>query len=102
MTSVCKLRIAALAEASTLLLLVFVAVPLKHIMGIDQATHIMGPIHGATFVIFLWFVMQAWSEGVIEATNALRLLVGAMIPFGGIANERRLRRTLPGKAPDAL
>ncbi len=98
MTGLARLRLAALAEASTLLLLVFVAVPLKHIMGLDQATHIVGPIHGAAFVLLLWVVMQAWSEGVMEASNALRLLVGAMIPFGGIVNARWLRRTRPGES----
>jgi len=92
MSRVDGLRLMALAEAATLLLLVFVAVPLKHLADMPLATRIMGPVHGAAFVAFLWFVTRAWSEGRVDGAGALRLFVGATIPFGGIVNERWLRR----------
>jgi hypothetical protein len=40
------LRQLALAEAATLLALVFVAVPLKHVAGLAEASRVFGPIHG--------------------------------------------------------
>jgi integral membrane protein len=86
------LRWAAMAEAVTLLALVFVAVPLKHVAGFDLATRIIGPVHGLTFLMFSWFIVRAWSEGVIDWKAAMRLFIGAMIPFGGFINERWLRR----------
>ena len=86
------LRRAAQAEAVTLLALLFVAVPLKHAAGYDLAPRIVGPIHGLTFLMFSWFTVRSWSEGLIGWKAAIRLFVGAMIPFGGFINERWLRR----------
>jgi integral membrane protein len=85
-----SLRWFALAEAITLLTLIFIAVPLKYAGGIPEAVSIMGPVHGVTFLVFLWLVVRSWSEGLINSKGALRLFVGAMIPFGGILNERWL------------
>lgn len=85
------LRILALAEAATLLTLVFVAVPLKHVGGVPEATRIMGPIHGLAFLAFSWAMTRAWSEGLIGRRDAARLFLGACLPFGGIVNERWLR-----------
>lgn len=92
------LRLLALAEAATLLALLFVAVPLKHFMGIAEASRIMGPVHGLTFLAFCWVVVQSWSEGLIARRDAARLFVGACLPFGGIINERWLKTKL-AKAP---
>ncbi len=85
------LRFMAFAEAITLLLLVFVAMPLKYGAGYLQATSIMGPIHGITFLLFIWLVIRTHAEGLISSKDLVRLTIGAMVPFGGIVNERWLR-----------
>ncbi len=86
------LRLAAIAEAVTLLVLVCIAVPLKHVGGIAQATSIVGPIHGVAFIVFVLALRHALSAGVVEKRDSVRLLIGAMLPFGGIVNERWLAR----------
>ena len=83
---------AALTEALTLMLLFFVAIPLKYWANIPAAVTLIGPVHGAAFLVFLWFVVRSWAEGMINVTGALRLFIGAMIPLGGFVNERWLRR----------
>ena len=88
------LRILALAEAATLLALIFIAVPLKYYAGIPEATKIIGPIHGLTFLAFCWAVIQAWANRLITWRDAARLFIGASLPFGGIVNERWLRTKL--------
>ena len=85
------LRILALAEAATLLMLILVAVPLKHAAGIAGATRIMGPIHGLMFLAFCWALARSWSEGLISAQDSARLVIGACLPFGGLVNERWLK-----------
>ncbi|WP_299610359.1 DUF3817 domain-containing protein [uncultured Tateyamaria sp.] len=85
---------AAIFEALTLLALFCVAMPLKYVAGVPLAVSIMGPIHGLAFMIFLWFVVRSLAEGLINWRGALRLLVGAFVPFGGFANERWLRGQL--------
>ena len=83
---------AAVAEALTLLALVGVAMPLKYGADVPLAVSIVGPIHGFAFMVFLWFVARSWGEGLVDWLGALRLFVGALIPFGGLVNERWLRR----------
>ncbi len=88
------LRLLSIAEAVTLLSLLLIAVPLKHLAGIGEVSRILGPIHGLTFLAFLWVIAQAWSEGLIARRDAMRLFIGATLPFGGIINERWLRSKL--------
>lgn len=96
------LRWLAIAEAMTLLILVLVAVPLKHLWGISDATRVMGPVHGLAFIAFCWAVIRSASEGWLTRADLARLLVGAFIPFGGIINERWLKVRLKEARADAL
>ncbi|MEO1244147.1 MAG: DUF3817 domain-containing protein [Pseudomonadota bacterium] len=86
------LRRAAIAEALTLLTLFCVAMPLKYIVGDPWLVSVVGPVHGLMFMVFLWFVVRSWAEGLINGMGALRLFVGALIPVGGFVNERWLRQ----------
>lgn len=85
---------AAVFEAVTLLALFGVAMPLKYGAGAPQAVSIMGPVHGLAFIVFVWFVLRSWAEGLIGGLGVARLLVGAFVPFGGFLNERWLRRQI--------
>jgi integral membrane protein len=96
------LRWLAVIEAVTLLILVLVAVPLKHFAGIAEATRIVGPVHGLAFIAFCWAVIRSSSEGWLSKRDVTRLLIGAFIPFGGIVNERWLQGRLTEAKVDAL
>ena len=56
-----RLRLASIAEALTLAVLVAVAVPLKHLAGWEQGVRYLGPVHGFAFLFYLWCVAQALS-----------------------------------------
>jgi integral membrane protein len=92
LTLIRRLRRASFVEASTLLTLLLVAVPLKHALGYAVATRIMGPVHGAAFVFYAWCVIATVSGGDWTPRELTRLIVGAFIPFGGFANAGLLRR----------
>jgi integral membrane protein len=88
-----RLRLASFVEATTLLILLLVAVPLKHAMGYALATRIMGPVHGAAFIAYAWCVIATVSGGGNWTRRELaRLIVAAFIPLGGFANAGFLRR----------
>ena len=90
----------AIAEAITLLLLLFVAVPLKYLGGFAVATSIVGPVHGLAFTVFAWSVFREWGRDVVTGSEALKLFAGAFLPFGGFFNERWLRsRAEDGEGP---
>ena len=98
MTSEQELRYAAIAEAVTLMALVCIAMPLKRLADIPAATSILGPIHGAMFLFFVWIVIRSWAEGLIHGLGAARLLIGAFIPFAGFMNERWLNTRFARRA----
>lgn len=87
-----RMRLVSLIEGSTLLLLLFVAVPLKHLASLAVAVHIMGPIHGVAFVAYVWMLIQTVSGGGWSSSDTIRLVIAALIPFGAFVNERALAR----------
>jgi integral membrane protein len=92
LTQIRRLRLASSVEATTLLILLLVAVPLKHAFGYSLATRIMGPVHGAAFVAYAWSMIAAISGGGWSGREMARLGFAAFVPFGGFLNAGLLRR----------
>ena len=86
------LRVAAFAEGTTLVLLMGVAVPLKRLADLPEATAVMGAVHGVAFLVYLAFLVDAWAAGLVGRTLALRGLVLALVPTGTFWNDAALRR----------
>ncbi|WP_414445616.1 DUF3817 domain-containing protein [Burkholderia sp. 22PA0106] len=57
------MRFVSLVEGATLLLLVCVAVPLKHLAAFPPATRLMGPVHGVAFVLYTWMLRRRRRAG---------------------------------------
>jgi len=87
-----RMRVVSVIEGSTLLVLVFVAVPLKHLGGYPIATAIMGPVHGMAFLLYVWMLIQTVSGAAFPRRDVVRMVAAAFIPFGAFLNERILRR----------
>lgn len=76
------LRRSALIEGATLLILVCVAVPLKHLGGYSGLVSVMGPLHGIAFMYYMWAISSVAPEAGLTRADFGRLLVGAVVPFG--------------------
>lgn len=87
-----NLRVMATIEATTLVVLVFVAVPLKHLGGIPAAVRWVGPVHGVAFIVYLWMVITSAASGLWRRSEVVRLIVAAIVPFGGFLNSAWLAR----------
>ena len=87
-----RLEAASLIEATTLILLVGVAVPLKHLAGQPLAVTVMGPVHGLAFAAYIWTVLQTTAGGGWRRHEWLRLLATAFVPLAGYANLSLIRR----------
>ena len=79
-----RLRVLCLVEAVTLLVLLGVAVPLKHLVGLPSAVSVMGPVHGFVFLVLCWAVNHAVASRDIPARTGWRLVLAACVPFGGL------------------
>jgi integral membrane protein len=90
-TRIGRLRIIGLLEGISLLLLVFIAVPLKYAAGNPALTKTLGPIHGALFLLFILNTMgvaveQNWK---FKATT-WRVLLACIVPFGTFYVDRKI------------
>lgn len=94
------LRIASLTEGATLLLLLLVAVPLKRMADLPMAVSIIGPLHGAAFLVYSFLVLQALFTRLISIAESARLMAAAFIPFGAWMVAGRLRRSRPVAVAD--
>ncbi|WP_227875796.1 DUF3817 domain-containing protein [Kushneria konosiri] len=87
-----RLRLVSILEGTTLLLLLVVAVPLKHVAGLPLAVSIMGPIHGVAFLLYLSVVFRVVSMGGWSGLDIARMILAAFIPFGAFINAPFMRR----------
>lgn len=87
-----RLRIASVAEAVTLAVLVSVAVPLKHLAGWPPGVKLMGPLHGLAFLFYVWCVAQTIPGGNWTSREIARLIIAAFVPFAGFTTIRLIRR----------
>lgn len=94
-TNIGRLRIIGMLEGLSLLVLLFVAVPLKHYGADPSLTKIMGPVHGA---LFLLYVFNALSVGIALQwsfkTTTWKVLVACLIPFGTFYIDRNILRKM--------
>jgi len=96
-----RLRLCCLLEATTLLILLLVAVPMKHLAGLPWAVSLMGPLHGLVFLGFCWKVANAAALGDIDTRTGFKLVLFACLPGGGFYSWKLLDRepTSPSPAP---
>jgi integral membrane protein len=87
-----QLRIITMLEGISLLLLLFVAMPLKYAAGIPLAVRIVGMAHGVLFLIFVFVLYRVAIEREWPWRRSLGALAAAVIPFGAFVLDRRLSR----------
>lgn len=89
------LRKLSIVEGTTLILLFFIALPLKKIWGYPEMVSIIGPIHGVAFIVYVVYLFLLSSKSKLSYTNALIGFVLSFIPFGSFVFERKI---LPRKS----
>ncbi|MCU0325367.1 MAG: DUF3817 domain-containing protein [Spirosomaceae bacterium] len=94
-TNLSRLRIIGFLEGVSLLILIFVAVPIKYWAGNPSLVKAIGPIHGA---LFLLFVFSAISTGVEQKWSfkeiTWKVLLACLIPFGTFYIDYKILRKL--------
>jgi integral membrane protein len=81
-------RVSGALEAVSFLVLVLIAMPLKHIYGKPYYVRWMGPVHGTFFILFcLAVVVTARRKGWPARVTMLAFL-SSLLPFGPFLFER--------------
>jgi integral membrane protein len=86
------LRAIGWAEGLSFLLLLGVAMPLKHLAGKPLAVRILGILHGVLFLAYLAMLAQVHVQARWKPSRTLLFFVGALLPFGPFLLDGRLRQ----------
>jgi integral membrane protein len=89
--SVHTLRLLALTEGVSFLLLLGVAMPLKYMAGMPMAVKIAGWIHGILFVALCYVLLRVTLEHRWPLGRAGLVFIAALLPFGPFVIDRRLK-----------
>ncbi len=87
-----RFRIIGIAEGISFLVLLLIAMPLKYLMQIPEAVKIMGWIHGALFVSFIYFAFEVMGSLNKNFAWFLKAFAAAFIPLGTFVFDRQLKK----------
>lgn len=87
MSELKKFRLINKVEGYSFLILLFVAMPLKYMMGYPVATKVIGMIHGALFIAFIYQLIEATKNVPFSKKEAFIFFVASLIPFGSFYTE---------------
>ena len=94
-----RLRILGLLEGTSLLLLVLVAVPLKHFYHNPALVRAIGPVHGLLFLLFVLNTLRAGVEYHWKFRETTwKVLLACVIPFGTFYIDRNILARLEQRA----
>ncbi len=88
-----RLRHLGIAEGISFLLLLCIAVPLKHLLGLPMLVRVLGPIHGGLFILYVVAVFQAAPVLQWSARQIALALGAGVVPGGTFVLEAKLRKS---------
>jgi len=87
------LKIAALFEGSSLITLIFIALPFKYFLDMPQVVSLVGAVHGALFLIFVVTLLVHLGLGRINIKKTGVGMIASFIPFGTFIFSEKCLRT---------
>ena len=94
-SSIGRLRLLGFLEGTSLLVLVFIAVPFKYFLDNHSLVESIGPVHG---VLFILFVVNALHVGFLQqwkfTGTTMKVMVSSFIPFGTFYIDSKILRPI--------
>ena len=75
-------RLITLLEGSSYILLLFIAVPLKYLVGDESYVKLLGMPHGVLFILYIAFAFVFQKKMKWSLSNFLIILVASVVPLG--------------------
>jgi integral membrane protein len=94
MNHIKNLRIIGLIEGISFLVLLFIAMPIKYILGIPEVVKYVGWAHGVLFIAYIAAVFLAIRPMRWNFFWVLVALGASLIPFGTFVLDRHLKRRM--------
>lgn len=89
-----RFRIVSFLEGLSYIFLLFVAMPLKHFLGLDEVVRYTGWVHGLLFISLIYGLVEIT---MFEKWSAKRFILGfvcALLPFGPFYFDWKLKKEL--------
>jgi integral membrane protein len=81
-----------LAEGISFLVLLFIAMPLKHFAGMPLAVTVVGGLHGVLFVAFIILARETKSEYKKDIKWLATAVLVSLLPFGTIFMDKQWKK----------
>lgn len=81
----------ALSEGTSFLILIFIAMPMKYMMGMPLAVRIVGSIHGFLFLLYIARLAILRSKYQWDNRFSLQAFIASILPFGTFLFDKYLR-----------
>ena len=95
-TNIGRLRIIGFFEGISLLILIFIAMPMKYLYGNPALVKTVGQLHG---ILFLLFVFNTLSVGVEQKwrfkDTTWKVLLACIVPFGTFYIDSKILSKIP-------
>jgi integral membrane protein len=90
MKSLQLLRLVAILEGISFLLILFVTMPLKYIWQIPEPTYLVGMAHGVLFMVYCALVVLIGIAHKWKLITLFWALMASVIPFGTFIADARI------------
>lgn len=86
-----RFRIISLAEGISLIVLMFIAMPLKWIFGLPEIVKYIGWVHGILFIAYVLVLFPTSKSLKWTFGNTFIALIASLLPFGPFLFDRKLK-----------
>jgi integral membrane protein len=85
-----RYRVMAYVVGVMLVILVFVAVPLRYLADVPEVSAIVSPVHGFLYIVYLVTAFDLALKARFTAKGTALVLLAGVIPFVSFWTERRV------------
>lgn len=90
-THIGRLRLVGMLEGASFVILVGIAMPLKHFADMPMAVRVAGLTHGVLFILFCTQLMLTAQKHDWTTRQSAVPFIAALLPFGPFVVDGRLR-----------
>ena len=97
LNNISRLRALSLIEGTSLILLIFIAVPLKYLVDMPMMVRVVGMVHGILFLALGFLTLSVGKENGWKFKRMAIIVMASVIPFGCFYVENKIFKQ-PGSA----
>ncbi|RKD13675.1 hypothetical protein BCY91_08860 [Pelobium manganitolerans] len=94
-SQIAQFRLICFLEGVTLLVLVFIAVPMKYVFHNPIVSEIFGPIHGALFIAYVGYTVLFAAKYKWSFKKIFWVSIASFFPFATFYVEKRVLSKIP-------